>query len=60
MERKTYRISKQQHARLKRMKQHLERDAGQRLSWQHVLSTAIEAGLTASGYAPIPELKEGA
>lgn len=56
--RKTYRVSPQQLERLKRMKKHLEEAAGQKVSWQYVLSSAIEAGLTASGYAPFPKPEE--
>lgn len=48
--RKTYRLSKTQHERLLALRRALSGRAGHRVSWQHVISSAVEAGLGVLGY----------
>lgn len=49
--RKTYRISQGQFKRLLRLRDVMSKAAGQKVGWQLVLSTTIEAGLKVLGYA---------
>jgi hypothetical protein len=54
--RKTYRLSDSQHRRLLALRMEMSRRAGSRVSWQLVMSTAVEAGLRELGY---PESNPG-
>ena len=48
--RKTYRINKDQFRRLRELRDSMSAAAGQKVSWQLVLSSVIETGLQALGY----------